>query len=137
MPANPRIGRWEVGADGEATLIASHCRACGETSFPERSYCPKCRSQELEETRLAGPATLYSYTVVHQVPTGFDAPLVVGYVKLPGDVIVLGPIDAPVDALAKGMHLAVREGKTSTSPDGTPFVSYRFVAIGAGVSAHA
>ena len=137
MAANPRIGRWEVGADGETSLIASHCRTCGETSFPERSYCPKCRSQELEEARLSGPATLYSYTVVHQVPSGFAAPLIVGYVKMPGDVIVLGPIDAPVDALAKGLRLAVREGMTSTSDDGTPFVSYRFVATEAGVNAHA
>jgi uncharacterized OB-fold protein len=137
MSAIPRIGRWEVGADGETTLIASHCRACGETSFPERAYCPKCRSQELEEARLVGPATLYSYTVVHQVPTGFEAPLVVGYVKLPGDVIVLGPIDAPVEALAKGLRLAVREGTTSTNDDGTPFVSYRFVALEAGINANA
>jgi uncharacterized OB-fold protein len=137
MSANPRIGRWEVAADGEATLIASHCRACGETSFPERTYCPKCRSVEMEEAHLAGPATLYSYTVVHQVPAGFEAPLVVGYVKLPGDVIVLGPIDAPLDALAKGLRLAVREGKTSTNDDGTPFVSYRFVAPAAGENAHA
>ena len=73
-PTTPRIGRWEVDADGEAKLIASHCRTCDETAFPERTFCPSCRSQDLEEVRLAGPATLYSHTVVHQVPAGFSGP---------------------------------------------------------------
>lgn len=126
MPPTPRIGRWEVGSDGEATLIASHCLTCGETSFPERAFCPRCRSRDLEEARLAGPATLYSYTVVHQVPAGFSGPLAVGYATFPGDVVVLAPIDAPAESLARGMRLAVHEGTTSTSEDGTPFVSYRF-----------
>ena len=132
MPATPRIGRWEVGADGEATLIASHCRTCGETCFPERVYCPRCRSTDREEARLSGPATLYSWTVVHQAPSGFTAPLAVGYAKLDGDVIVLAPIDAPPGTLARGMALAIREGTTSASEDGTPFLSYRFVATGNG-----
>jgi uncharacterized OB-fold protein len=132
MPPTPRIGRWEIGADRQATLIASHCRTCGETSFPERAFCPNCRSQDLEESRLAGPATLYSYTVVHQVPAGFDGPLAVGYAKFPGDVIVLAPIDAPAGTLARGMRLAVRQGTTSTNEDGTPFVTYRFAPFDGG-----
>ena len=134
MQPTPRIGRWEVGEDGEAKLIASHCRTCGETTFPERSFCPNCRSQDLEEARLAGPATLYSHTVVHQVPAGFSGPMAVGYVKFPGDVIVLGPIDGPPERLARGIPLAVREGTTSVDGDGTPFVTYRFTPVDVGAT---
>lgn len=137
MPPTPRIGRWEVGPDGTATLIASACRMCGETSFPERAFCPRCRSRELDEARLDGPGTLYSWTVVHQVPAGFTGPLAVGYVKLPGDCIVLGPIDAPAGSLTRGMRLAVREGPTSTNDDGSPFVTYRFAPADTAEARHA
>ncbi len=102
------------------------CRTCGEASFPQRIHCPRCRSKDVEPLRLDGPARLLSYTVVHQAPTGFATPMAVGYGVFPGDAVVLAPIDAAPEQLAKGMELRVTEGTTSVAADGTPFVSYRF-----------
>jgi hypothetical protein len=107
-------------------LLGSRCRVCGETSFPERAYCPRCRSEDLEPARIHGPATLMSWTVVHQAPPAFTTPLAVGYAAFPSDVVVLGPIDAPRERLVTGLRLRVVEGRTSVSSDGTPLVSYRF-----------
>ena len=124
--AAPRIGRWEVGADGDVALLGTRCRSCGETTFPERVNCPRCRSTALDPARIQGPGKLLSWTVVHQAPAGFPTPLAVGYVALPGEVVVLAPIDAPRERLAKGLAVRVTEGETSVAADGTPLVSYRF-----------
>jgi len=126
----PRIGRWEADANGDVTLFGNRCRACGETTFPERAQCPRCRSTDLEPARIGGPAKLLSWTVVHQAPAGFETPFAVGYGVLSGDVIVLAPIDAPAETLAKGLAkglaLRVIEGPTSVGSDGKPLLSYRF-----------
>lgn len=124
--SGPRIGRWNTAEDGAVTLIGCYCRDCGEHFFPERAYCPRCRGTTLDQALLAGPARLIAWTVVHQAPAGFQTPMAVGYAAFPGDAVVLGPIDAPTDRLAKGMALRVTEGPTSVAADGTPFVSYRF-----------
>jgi uncharacterized OB-fold protein len=125
----PRIGRWSVADDGAVTLHGNSCRNCGETFFPERAHCPRCRSTDLDEVLLAGPAKLLSYTVVHQAPAGFATPLAVGYGAFAGDAVVLAPIDAPLDSLHKGMTLALTKGQTSVATGGTPFVSYRFEGV--------
>lgn len=121
-----RIGRWTVAPDGEVTLHGNRCRTCGEVTFPEREYCPRCRSTDLEPADLHGPVKLLSYTIVHQAPQGFETPMAVGYGIFPGDAVVLAPIDVPADKLHKGMKLRVHEGVTSSNADGTQVVSYRY-----------
>ena len=112
------------------TLLGQRCRTCGEVTFPDREFCPRDRSTDLESARLEGPAKLLSYTVVHQAPSGFPTPMAVGYAVFPdGDAVVLAPIDGPAEALHKGAALRVTEGVTSTAADGTPFLSYRFQAV--------
>lgn len=133
----PRIGRWEVEPDGSVTLLGNRCRVCGETSFPDRAHCPRCRSEDLEPARIHGPAALMSWTVVHQAPPAFTTPLAIGYAVLPGDVVVLAPIDTPRERLRKGLLLRLVEGQTSVSSDGTPLVSYRFALDDPEVTGHA
>jgi len=127
----PRIGRWDVAENGEVSLVGTRCTSCGESFFPERRVCGRCRSEATEEIRLKGPARLDSYTVVHQLPAGFAAPLAIGYAALGGDVLVLAPIDAAPDLLRVGMPLALRVGVTRIDDDGEPMTSYRFAPTGA------
>lgn len=122
----PRIGRWRVEEDGEVRLLGSRCLRCGETFFPEHAMCGRCGSSDLEEARLAGPARLYSFTVVHQLPAGFTGPLAVGYGELAPGVLVLAPIDVPTDQLTPGMSLEIHEGVTRVDEDGESMMSYRF-----------
>jgi uncharacterized OB-fold protein len=122
----PRIGRWEVAADGEVQLIGTRCTRCEETFFPEHAVCGKCGSQDTEEVHLKGPARLFTFTVVHQLPAGFTGPLAVGYGELEGKVLVLAPIDGAASDLKPGMPLALHEGVTRIDEDGEPMMSYRF-----------
>lgn len=122
----PRIGRWEVNADGAVSLIGTRCTRCGETFFPEHAVCGKCGSPDTQEVRLGGPARLASYTIVHQLPAGFSGPLAVGYGELEDGVLVLAPIDAEADALRAGMLLDLHVGVTRIDDDGEPMTSYRF-----------
>ena len=126
MTVAPRIGRWEVAADGEVVLIGSHCTSCGENLFPERPVCSRCGKRTVDEARFSGPAKLLSYTVVHQAPAGFSGPSAVGYGTLPDELVVLAPIEADPSALRKGMPLQLVEGVTSTGDDGSEFKTYRY-----------
>lgn len=121
-----RIGRWEVAPDGEVTLLGTHCTSCGEVLFPARSVCSRCGRRTVEEARLRGPATLTSFTVVHQAPAGFTPPIVVGYGQLADDVMILAPIDADPATLRPGTLLRLSEGVTSVDDDGAPIRTYRF-----------
>lgn len=123
----PRIGRWHVAADGAVTLVGTHCRDCGETTFPDRRICPRCRSEATEERRLAGPARLHSATVVHQVERGMAGPMTVGYGELEEGVLVLAPIDhdEPPEA---GTLLDLHVGITGVDENGEPMTTYRFRA---------
>ena len=125
----PPYGRWEESPDGKVALIGSRCKSCGETLFPERKVCPRCLGESLEEVRLEGPATLYSFTVVHQLPTGFTPPLTVGYGKFPEGVLVFAPIDADPDRLVSGTPLALHTGVTKSDESGQPVITYRFRPI--------
>lgn len=122
----PPYGRWEELEGGGVALIGSRCTGCAEVLFPERIVCPACRGEALEEYRLEGPATLHSFTVVHQLPSGFTAPLVVGYGRFPEKVLVLAPIDGDPAQLSPGLPLALHAGVTKTDESGRPVVTYRY-----------
>ncbi len=130
VKVRPRIGRWELTDDGEVILIGSECTSCGESFFPEHRACVLCGSEQTAEMRLRGPAKLFSYTVVHQLPAGFDGPLVVGYGEFEGGVLVLAPIDAAPDRLREGQRLALHIGVTRIDEDGEQMLSYRFRPAG-------
>jgi uncharacterized OB-fold protein len=122
----PRIGDWETGEDGEVELLAVRCASCGESFFPSRSICANCRGTKLDSFRLRGPATLHSYTVVHQVPAGFSGPIAVGYAAFDGGVLLLAPVD-PVDGdLHEGARVGLHTGVTRHERDGTEVTTYRF-----------
>ena len=55
---------WDGCKAGELRL--QHCRACGETYFPPRPFCPACASRDIEVTKASGKATLWSYVINHR-----------------------------------------------------------------------
>lgn len=82
--------------DGRPRLIGGRCGGCGEVDFPRQSFCRACGSADISAQRLADRGVLWSWTVQRFAPpsppyvdTGGDfAPFGVGYVELPGEVIV-------------------------------------------------
>lgn len=127
QPANePRIGEW-AEVDGRLELIAARCTACEETYFPARQLCLRCRGEAMEEVRLRGPARLTNHTVIHQVPTGFRAPLTAGYAEFEPGVSVFAPIDGDGAALKSGTTLLdVYLGPIRVYENGEPLLAYRF-----------
>ena len=121
----PRIGEWEE-ADGRACLLATRCTKCGEAFFPARQLCLRCRNEAMEQIKLTGPARLNDFTVIHQVPSGFRAPLVAGYAEFEPGVSVFAPIDAPPETLAPGTLLDVYIGAIRVAEDGETLTAYRY-----------
>ena len=99
---------WQATARGELTL--PHCGACGTHRWPPGPFCPQCRSQEVE-WGPAGPAVLYSYTVVRQPAPGGEVRVVApGLVEFPeagGVRIVAALVDTKLDAIAIGATLTL------------------------------
>lgn len=68
----------------DGRLMASHCRKCGNISFPPRADCEACMSGDFEFSEISGKAHLHTYSKIVAAPTGFDniAPYIVGVVDL-------------------------------------------------------
>jgi uncharacterized OB-fold protein len=52
---------WDGCKAGELRL--QRCRACANTYFPPRPFCPSCASRDVEVYAASGKATLYSYVI--------------------------------------------------------------------------
>jgi len=116
MKADPTVrqvplvpGTFETGDDsGGPHLLGSHCRACEHTFFPRMVLCPLCHG-ETGECAIGRTATLYSFTVAHTAPVGFEAPYYQAYVDLPEGPRVFALIGSEVpvsaDGLKEGMAL--------------------------------
>ncbi len=85
-----------TGSAEAPELIGSQCRRCGVVAFPRQSSCAACTSSDVQERRLARRGTLWTWTIQcfppKSPPYGGTAdefePFGVGYVELPGEVIV-------------------------------------------------
>lgn len=88
-------GIMEVN-DGRLSLVGGRCDACGEIEFPHKQSCRDCGAADITTVPLAASGVLWSWTVQRFPPPsppyfgGADdfAPFGVGYVELPGEVIV-------------------------------------------------
>ncbi|MFG1266087.1 Zn-ribbon domain-containing OB-fold protein [Xanthobacter aminoxidans] len=116
----------EVSETGAPHLKGGRCRACGALSFPKAAVCTECLSLDVETVRLPDEGRLYSYSIVHQAPKGWDVPYVLGYVDLPDGVRVLAHIDAPPASIAIDQKVRLSVGVVGAGPDGAPLSTYTF-----------
>lgn len=76
------------------SLLGSRCADCGAHTFPRQDGCPRCTGSSMVDVPLSRTGTLWSWTVQGFRPkppyTGTAAyePYGVGYVELPGQLIV-------------------------------------------------
>jgi len=107
-------GLLEV-ADGQPRLLGSRCASCGTDTFPARSSCPRCSSEDVGPVALASHGTVWTWTVQRFAPKPpFRAPKVfetfaLGYVDL-GTVRVESRLAGkPVEnwKIGDAVHLAV------------------------------
>ncbi len=90
-------------------LILQHCATCDRWSFPVRERCPHCFAAKLAWRPASGRATLYTFTIMHQVMNpGFatSVPYNVAQVDLDEGVRMTSNIvDIANDQLRIGMKL--------------------------------
>jgi uncharacterized OB-fold protein len=112
---------------GTPHLIGGRCKDCGAISYPRADVCTKCLSDGVEAMRLSSHGTLYSYSVVHQAPKGWNVPYALGYVDLPEGVRVLAHLDAKKSELVIDGRMTLSHGVVGSAADGTPLSTYTFV----------
>lgn len=95
-------------------LIGARCGTCGETHFPPQVSCRRCGGADLTELRLARRGVLWSWTIQRYPPPSPPyrprgeefVPFALGYVELPGEVIVETLLDVTdFDQLRIGMPM--------------------------------
>lgn len=74
---------WRL-KDQRYRLEGTICGNCGAKHFPPREVCTECRSTQMTSHEFDGHGELYSFTVLHSAPLGYEAqtPYAVGMIKL-------------------------------------------------------
>jgi uncharacterized OB-fold protein len=114
-------------------LIGSRCRQCATTTFPSQRSCPRCTLADTEDVLLSRTGTLWSFTVQgfrpkppYAGPEEFE-PYGVGYVELPGEVIVEARLTVnDPDELAIGAPMELVVVPFRRDADGADLVTFAF-----------
>jgi uncharacterized OB-fold protein len=89
--------------------------------------CSRCLAGELEVAPLSSRGTVYTYTVVHQAPPGFEAPYALAYVDLPEGVRVLGQIaGVEAETVRIGLEVELSLEPFGEDDQGQELIGYRF-----------
>jgi uncharacterized OB-fold protein len=118
-------------------LIGAQCAACGLTAFPAGAACQRCGGTEVTAKLLADQGTLWTFTTQDFRPPsppydGADTaetfqPYALGYVALPGEVMVEARLTEPDPArLTIGQPMQLAVVPYSIRPDGTEIVTFAF-----------
>jgi len=110
------------------------CVSCGEYFFPARSLCPACRREsKMEMYKFKGVGKVYSYTVVHAPPKGFELhrPYIMAIVELEeGPRLTAQIVDCKKDDIKIGtkVEMVLRRIRDSTE-GGIIHYGYKFKPV--------
>src|SRR5690606_3942899 len=114
---------------GEDVLMGARCTACDTTVLRRAAICPSCWAEgTLQPVALPREGTLYSVTVIHQAPPGFEPPYAMGYVDLGATLRMMARV-----ALSNsrpppiGQRVRLTRAIIARSDDGTPIEGPLFV----------
>jgi hypothetical protein len=98
------------------------CVTCGESYFPSRSLCPTCRREgRFEMEKFSGKGKVYSYTVVHAPPQGFELhrPYLLAIIELDeGPKLTAQIVDCKKEDIKIGMPVEMTFRKIRDSTEG-------------------
>jgi len=116
-------------ADGTPTLIGLECGDCGTKAFPPAPVCPECMSENVGDLELSDRGSLYTWSVVHVAPRGWNVPYISGYVDLPEGVRVFAHIvGADPAELEMDMDVELTTAVLGANENG-PVESYAFTPV--------
>ncbi|MCB0290265.1 MAG: Zn-ribbon domain-containing OB-fold protein [Calditrichaeota bacterium] len=111
-------------------LEGTRCSHCDQKHFPPVLICPACQSRETAPFAFSGQGKLYSYSVVYQAPSQFEAfvPYIVALVDLEeGPRITAQLTDVSPEEVQIGMPLEKVIRKISEEGErGLIFYGYKF-----------
>lgn len=137
MTADPIDADIMEIVDGELRLLGGRCRACTEIAFPRAGTCRRCGGEDITVVRLGNRGELWTWTIQRfpppsppYVPHGEDfTPFGVGYVELPGKVIVETLLtESDPAALRIGMPMRLI-GIPVTDESGSPATTFAFTPL--------
>ncbi len=134
VPVTEGLFTWPAE---EPRLIGAQCAGCGMISFPAGPPCARCGSDQFGEQLLPERGTLWTFTTQGFRPPsppydGADTadsfqPYAVGYVELPGAVVVEARLTEPDPArLAIGQQMRLAIVPYTVSADGTEVMTFAF-----------
>jgi uncharacterized OB-fold protein len=126
-----------TGPSDDPRLIGACCTGCGLVTFPAGAACQRCGGAEFTEKLLSGRGTLWTFTTQNFRPpsppydgadtAGTFQPYALGYVELPGEVMVEARLTEPDPArLAIGQPMRLAIVPYSLTADGTEVVTFAF-----------
>ena len=109
-----------MGVDGEgAHIVGGSCTACGFVTLGVREICPECWAEgTMQDVPIGRSGRLYTYTVIHQLPPGYDAPFAVGYVDLEDGIRVFAHIENRPECLLVDRRLRLTLAPLRRDDDG-------------------
>ena len=117
---------WTCSGDA-IRLLGSLCGNCGHRFFPEKPMCSNCGQEDsITRVELSSLGSLYTFTVVHVAPRGFQIPYAVGFIDLDDGVRVFAQIEEPAESLAIGQRVSPVSGTIFTRQDGIAVESFKF-----------
>jgi hypothetical protein len=130
IAVHPGLFDYPVKKKNKAVLKASRCSRCGETFFPERSYCRYCLDEsQITNITLASRGLIHASTIVYvDAPSGIKAPYAIGYVDIPENGVRIFALFDSCDRelLAPGREVELLIGPISMDTDGKKIIGYKF-----------
>lgn len=120
---------WRLRAQRYA-LVGEECDHCHTKIFPPRDICPDCGQEAKAHYAFSGKGEVYSFTVVHDPPTGYEdqAPYAIALVKLEeGPIVTAQLTDVDSAQLAIGMPVEMVTRKLrAEGEEGVIHYGYKF-----------
>jgi uncharacterized OB-fold protein len=134
IPVAEGVFTWPAD---EPRLIGARCAGCGLVGFPAGPACERCGGTEVTETLLSDRGTLWTFTTQDFPPpsppydgAGTFQPYAVGYVELPGEVMVEARLTEPDPArLAIGQPMCLAIVPYRVRADGTQVMTFAFAPV--------
>jgi uncharacterized OB-fold protein len=100
IPRNWRLRQQRYG------LVGEQCEHCNAKIFPPRDICPECGRETKTRFGFSGRGEVYSFTIVHDAPVGYEAqaPYAIALVRLAeGPLVTAQLTDVDTEDLRIGL----------------------------------